>query len=452
MRARTQRKSFADYFSPADFAHVNWLSGNARTVLTGDGNGRGRLDEPMQGRLNRSYLLSDSARDISKAAAPDIAGAIDEWYAARRANDIDMVSHAADKLVSATAWFQGRQDVRPMERAPLPEPLVEAEAHRIQTALPQERPTLLRTLLEGFAEDTKGAVLRQLSSHLPQSILRTGVPDDARNVRRNEALAVDIARPTARSDNEAWEVRPPGVAPHQRAFGQREYSPLSAPRSEPGQPDWQKYPAPPPPARQGCKANARMVTCRPPGGLPPISFPRPPGWSDDYFDDTEWEHHEYKVVTEDDYIPPPGEEEAYRERLFQELLNDPTPGDDSPASASGQRNDVGPLGPLSPFGKFWGGQPNYVKSYVIEKDGRKFVVNVTEGTHYLSPGYVVRTVVRLANGRFAILTFGSGVDWKQADWHPGGQYGKWKVEEVWGENSRGIFKRARTPRSGTSSR
>ena len=118
-----------------------------------------------------------------------------------------------------------------------------------------------------------------------------------------------------------------------------------------------------------------MVTCQPPHGLPPISFPRPQGWDDEYFDETEWEYHDYRVVEEDDYIPPPGTEKEYEDRLFQSLVEDPTPGADRPASREGQRNDVGPLGPVSGLGKFVGGGPNYVKSYIVESGGRKFVVN-----------------------------------------------------------------------------
>jgi hypothetical protein len=179
--------------------------------------------------------------------------------------------------------------------------------------------------------------------------------------------------------------------------------------------------------------------------------------------DEDHDFHEYEYETVGDCIPRPGDEAAYEERLFQELMNDPTPGRNDRATPEGQVNDVGALGVPDEAHDYFGWR-NDVKSYVIEQNGQKFIVNVTEGDHAVAPGYVVRTVVRRPDGRYAILTFGAGGDWTQSPRltppvkvpktgflpsyeipslpNPAYFFAERAARDIWDKNSRGILERA----------
>jgi hypothetical protein len=72
--------------------------------------------------------------------------------------------------------------------------------------------------------------------------------------------------------------------------------------------------------------------------------------------------------------------------IAQAVIENPTPGNDSPATATGVKNDAG----ISPI-------PNTdnVISYVTgDSNGNTVVVNVTvPGQHILNPGYVAQAIV-----------------------------------------------------------
>jgi RHS repeat-associated protein len=119
--------------------------------------------------------------------------------------------------------------------------------------------------------------------------------------------------------------------------------------------------------------------CDPPGddiGTFTIPAEHNPG----YIGPNEGGHH---VYTAEASTPSSGND---GESITQAVINNPTPGDDSPATAAGVKNDAG----ISPF-------PNTdnVTSYVTrDSNGNTVVVNVTvSGQHILNPGYVAQAIV-----------------------------------------------------------
>jgi hypothetical protein len=88
--------------------------------------------------------------------------------------------------------------------------------------------------------------------------------------------------------------------------------------------------------------------------------------------------------------------------ITQEVVNNPTPGNDSPASPQGTRNDAG----ISPFSGRLGDQVN---SYVTrDSNGNTVVVNVTvPGEHVLNPGYVAQAIIPGADST-QIVVVGEG--------------------------------------------
>jgi uncharacterized protein RhaS with RHS repeats len=74
--------------------------------------------------------------------------------------------------------------------------------------------------------------------------------------------------------------------------------------------------------------------------------------------------------------------------ITQAVIENPTPGNDAPASPEGTRNDAG----ISRFSGSWGDKVN---SYVTkDSNGNTVVVNVTiPGEHALNPGYVAQAII-----------------------------------------------------------
>jgi hypothetical protein len=106
------------------------------------------------------------------------------------------------------------------------------------------------------------------------------------------------------------------------------------------------------------------------------------------------------------------------------MANNPTPGKDSPASASGTTNDAGPI--------FVFPGPNLVKSFVVgSPDSSKYsdiTINYTvSGKHTLDEGFVMRYGEKNAKGGTDLRTYGEGNAFKQAN-----PYAKSQVGGVWG--------------------
>jgi hypothetical protein len=117
------------------------------------------------------------------------------------------------------------------------------------------------------------------------------------------------------------------------------------------------------------------------------------------------------------------------------MANNPTPGSDSPASASGTTNDAGRI-------SFFPG-PNLVKSFVVgSPDKSKYsdiTINYTvSGMHTLDEGFVVRYSEKNAKGGTDLRTYGEGNAFKQDN-----AYAKSKVGGVWGGVDKEIIRDAK---------
>jgi hypothetical protein len=115
------------------------------------------------------------------------------------------------------------------------------------------------------------------------------------------------------------------------------------------------------------------------------------------------------------------------------LKNNPTPGDDSPASPGGTLNNVGALPPLS--------ENNFVRSFsVTSPDPSKFsniTVNYTEqGEHSLSEGFVMRYAEAQNDGSVVIQNYGEGNSIYQSAFT--GQLPLMMEDAVWRENVKEI--------------
>ncbi|MEM6411026.1 MAG: RHS repeat-associated core domain-containing protein [Pseudomonadota bacterium] len=135
------------------------------------------------------------------------------------------------------------------------------------------------------------------------------------------------------------------------------------------------------------------AACDPPGddiGTFTIPAEHNPG----YIGPNKGGHHSYPAEAS---TPSSGD---VGEHITQAVIDNPTPGNDSPATAAGVKNDAG----ISPF-------PNTdnVISYVTEdSNGNTVVVNVTvEGEHLLHPGYVAQAIVP-GNHSTTIFVVGEG--------------------------------------------
>lgn len=128
--------------------------------------------------------------------------------------------------------------------------------------------------------------------------------------------------------------------------------------------------------------NDGSSVCNPPGGV--IGrFTIPANENPGYIGPDAGGHHAYNAETSTPYSSP-----GLTSSITQEVIDNPTPGNDSPATPQGARNDAG----ISPFSGSLGDQVN---SYVTtDSNGHTVVVNVTvPGEHVLSPGYVAQAII-----------------------------------------------------------
>lgn len=108
-------------------------------------------------------------------------------------------------------------------------------------------------------------------------------------------------------------------------------------------------------------------------------------------------YHAYNAQTSTPYSS-----NGLTQNVTQAVIDNPTPGDDAPASAAGTINDAG----ISPFS---GALGDKVTSYVTrDSNGNTVVVNVTvPGEHVLNPGYVAQAIVPDTNST-SIVVVGEG--------------------------------------------
>jgi len=168
------------------------------------------------------------------------------------------------------------------------------------------------------------------------------------------------------------------------------------------------------PTGLACTAVGDTVYCQPGNAkLPPVQFPRPVGWPDELSPDSHpFTFHTYNYEFDVG---------ANAECVFQGLVNNPTPGDDEPASPEGTVNNALPF-PID----------FTVTSYTQGNS----VINVTTSSHILFPGYVVRMGVANSNGGTTIINYGEGADWTQS--LPLRPFGIPPEYAAWYENSQAI--------------
>jgi hypothetical protein len=108
-------------------------------------------------------------------------------------------------------------------------------------------------------------------------------------------------------------------------------------------------------------------------------------------------HHVYNAETST-----PASSPGLTSSIAQAVIENPTPGNDSPATSGGTRNDAG----ISRFSGAWGDQVN---SYVTtDSNNNTLVVNVTvPGEHALNPGYVAQAIIPGADST-RIVVVGEG--------------------------------------------
>lgn len=158
-----------------------------------------------------------------------------------------------------------------------------------------------------------------------------------------------------------------------------------------------------------CLTANGYVTCQPPGG-PLVRFPQPPGWPGS-IRKGQFNYHEYNKWRKYQNVD--------LECLRNFIKNNPTPGNNNPATPEGTANDATPLD--------WrrAGGPSPVASYYMTYNGVPVVVNVTLPGHPLFPGYVARNAIGEGN-EVTINNYGEGSGFLQNDLVP---FNDWLIND-----------------------
>jgi hypothetical protein len=120
------------------------------------------------------------------------------------------------------------------------------------------------------------------------------------------------------------------------------------------------------------------------------------------------------------------------------LRTNPTPGNDTPASAGGSINNVGALPPLS--------ANNFVGSFLVQSPSPSkisdIVVNYTlKGAHSLDEGFVMRYAEKQGDGSVVIRNYGEGNAAAQSGF--AGPFPLMMEEAVWRQNVKEIVDNAK---------
>ncbi len=180
------------------------------------------------------------------------------------------------------------------------------------------------------------------------------------------------------------------------------------------------------PSGKDCTKSNGMITCTPTlngvaltwlPSIPPL--PAPQNWPA-VMNASSKSHHEYI------YDTPIGSKSG--ESVAKAIAQDPTPNDhDRPATPQGTTNDAAPSSGfrsvLAGLGAMVGAGDDQVKSYTFkDSKGATWTVNVTQDSHTLSSGYVLRGV---AQG--VAVSYGEGIAAKQNL----GRASEYFINDVW---------------------
>ena len=164
------------------------------------------------------------------------------------------------------------------------------------------------------------------------------------------------------------------------------------------------------------------------GNLPAVNFPRPDGFPASISEKDSTFHHVYRFTD----LAGSGDA-AYSQRLNNQLIKNPTPMQDKPATLQGNKIDVNANNAISKFT----GQDNVMSYQVPLQDGASAVLNVTTGDHAATWGIVLRMVQPGQNGAQNIVTYGEGNSFLQRAFDPNNNQSR----EVWSKSAEEITRR-----------
>ncbi len=168
----------------------------------------------------------------------------------------------------------------------------------------------------------------------------------------------------------------------------------------------------------------RKTKCDPPGdNTSPFDLPLIKGGVDSlYPGDTYYHYYELEFTIADD-----GSDDQY-ERVSKSVIDNPTTGEDNPATPKGTRNEAS----VTSFSS-----PDTVVSYFARTRDNKttIVVNNTTADHIGSPGYVAHYITKIRGG-IRVLTVGEGKSYWQ--WF-GDRYNS-RAKDAWREWQKQIIR------------
>ncbi|EFF46742.1 conserved hypothetical protein [Xanthomonas citri pv. aurantifolii str. ICPB 10535] len=168
------------------------------------------------------------------------------------------------------------------------------------------------------------------------------------------------------------------------------------------------------------------------GNLPIVNFPRPEGFPASISPQNSTFHHVYRFSDSAG-----GGDAAYGQRVNNQLVNNPTPMENQPATLQGNKIDVNANNAISRFT----GQDNVMSYQVPLQGGGNAVLNVTTGDHAATWGIVLRTTESGPGSTQYIVTYGEGDSFLQRAFDPKNNQSR----EVWSQSAEEITRRARQP-------
>lgn len=168
------------------------------------------------------------------------------------------------------------------------------------------------------------------------------------------------------------------------------------------------------------------------GNLPTVNFPRPDGFPASISEKDSTFHHVYRFENSAG-----SGDRDYGQRLNNELVNNPTPMPNQPATLQGNKIDVNANNAISRFT----GQDNVMSYQVPLQDGASAVLNVTTGDHAATWGIVLRMVQPGQSGAQSIVTYGEGDSFLQRAFDPNNNQSR----DVWTQSAEDITRRVQQP-------
>lgn len=168
------------------------------------------------------------------------------------------------------------------------------------------------------------------------------------------------------------------------------------------------------------------------GTFPIVNFPRPKGFPASISEKDSTFHHVYRFTDSAG-----NGDAAYSQRLNNQLVNNPTPIQDKPATLVGNKIDVNANNAISRLT----GQDNVMSYKVPLQDGASAVLNVTTGDHAAAWGVVLRMIQSDRKGAQNIVTYGEGNSFLQRAFDPKNKQSK----KVWSQSAEEIVQKAQQP-------